>query len=138
MTVFINVMSFQFSSLYCLLTRLMDGCWQPDEGCEDGAEGADVPKCDTYSIDIPNSTTLWENVARPENSSQVCCCWSSRMSVRKLSLPQVLSSLIPHPFIRAYLLKQNIVVSRMYRACTQNCLYGSLKMILVTSTHFSV
>lgn len=45
---------------------------QPDEGCEDGAEGGDIPKCDsTYSIDIPNSTTLWEAVTRPENSAEV-------------------------------------------------------------------
>lgn len=45
---------------------------QPDEGCEDGAEGADLPKCDsTYSIDIPNSSSLWEAEPRPENSSEV-------------------------------------------------------------------
>uniref|UniRef100_A0A1B6J4L6 Oxysterol-binding protein n=2 Tax=Homalodisca liturata TaxID=320908 RepID=A0A1B6J4L6_9HEMI len=44
---------------------------EPDEGCEDGAEGGDIPKCDsTYSIDIPNSTTLWESEPRPENSSE--------------------------------------------------------------------
>ncbi|XP_073993554.1 oxysterol-binding protein-related protein 1 isoform X3 [Rhodnius prolixus] len=40
-------------------------------GCEDGAEGGDIPKCDsTYSIDIPNSCTLWESTPRPANASE--------------------------------------------------------------------
>nr|CAD7265263.1 unnamed protein product [Timema shepardi] len=42
-----------------------DGCSVPDPS--DG----DVPTCDsTYSIDIPNSTTLWEADPRPENSAE--------------------------------------------------------------------
>ncbi|XP_075229853.1 oxysterol-binding protein-related protein 2 isoform X1 [Lycorma delicatula] len=41
---------------------------EPDEGCDDGAEGGEIPKCDsTYSIDIPHSVTLWEAVPRPAN-----------------------------------------------------------------------
>lgn len=37
----------------------------------DVAEG-ELPKCDsTYSIDIPNSVTLWEADARPERSAEV-------------------------------------------------------------------
>jgi hypothetical protein len=32
----------------------------------------EVPKCDsTYSIDIPNSVTLWEADPRPERSAEV-------------------------------------------------------------------
>jgi hypothetical protein len=35
------------------------------------AEG-EVPKCDsTYSLDIPNSQTLWEADPRPERSAEV-------------------------------------------------------------------
>nr|CAD7587844.1 unnamed protein product [Timema genevievae] len=42
-----------------------DGCSVPDPS--DG----DIPTCDsTYSIDIPNSTTLWEADPRPENSAE--------------------------------------------------------------------
>ncbi|XP_069689712.1 oxysterol-binding protein-related protein 1 isoform X2 [Periplaneta americana] len=43
-----------------------------DEGCPvpDVAEG-ELPKCDsTYSIDIPNSVTLWEADPRPERSAE--------------------------------------------------------------------
>ncbi|KDR22529.1 Oxysterol-binding protein-related protein 1 [Zootermopsis nevadensis] len=43
-----------------------------DEGCPipDVAEG-ELPKCDsTYSIDIPNSVTLWEADPRPDRSSE--------------------------------------------------------------------
>ncbi|KAJ9584691.1 hypothetical protein L9F63_020973, partial [Diploptera punctata] len=43
-----------------------------DEGCPvpDVAEG-EIPKCDsTYSIDIPNSLTLWEADPRPERSAE--------------------------------------------------------------------
>lgn len=44
---------------------------EPDEA-QEPAEG-DIPKCDsTYSIDIPNSHTLWEADSRPENTAEVC------------------------------------------------------------------
>lgn len=44
---------------------------EPDEA-QEPAEG-DIPKCDsTYSIDIPNSLTLWEADSRPENTAEVC------------------------------------------------------------------
>lgn len=41
---------------------------EPPEEPEDGS----YPRTDsTYSIDIPNSSTLWEADPRPDNSSQV-------------------------------------------------------------------
>ncbi|XP_014252702.1 oxysterol-binding protein-related protein 1 isoform X2 [Cimex lectularius] len=45
---------------------------ESDEGPpEEAAEGGDIPKCDsTYSIDIPNSSTLWEATPRPANCSE--------------------------------------------------------------------
>ncbi|CAH1400192.1 unnamed protein product [Nezara viridula] len=44
---------------------------EADEALSGGAEGGDIPKCDsTYSIDIPNSATLWEATPRPSNSSE--------------------------------------------------------------------
>nr|XP_024214050.1 oxysterol-binding protein-related protein 1-like [Halyomorpha halys] len=44
---------------------------EADEALSGGAEGGDIPKCDsTYSIDIPNSMTLWEATPRPSNSSE--------------------------------------------------------------------
>jgi len=44
------------------------------------AEG-EIPKCDsTYSIDIPNSVTLWEADPRPERSAEVSNSSSSSSS----------------------------------------------------------
>jgi len=44
------------------------------------AEG-EIPKCDsTYSIDIPNSVTLWEADPRPERSAEVSNSSSSSNS----------------------------------------------------------
>ncbi|KAJ4437567.1 hypothetical protein ANN_17712 [Periplaneta americana] len=57
------------------LNQLKQNCWgvnSIDEGCPvpDVAEG-ELPKCDsTYSIDIPNSVTLWEADPRPERSAE--------------------------------------------------------------------
>lgn len=52
---------------------MWQGSNSAEEGCPipDVAEG-ELPKCDsTYSIDIPNSVTLWEADPRPERSAEV-------------------------------------------------------------------
>uniref|UniRef100_A0A146KXB4 Oxysterol-binding protein n=3 Tax=Lygus hesperus TaxID=30085 RepID=A0A146KXB4_LYGHE len=44
---------------------------KPDDSGPVEPGGSDIPKCDsTYSIDIPNSTTLWEATPRPANAAE--------------------------------------------------------------------
>ncbi|BES91879.1 Oxysterol-Hypothetical protein protein [Nesidiocoris tenuis] len=43
---------------------------EPDDTGPVEPSGSDIPKCDsTYSIDIPNSLTLWEATPRPANAA---------------------------------------------------------------------
>ncbi|XP_059614503.1 oxysterol-binding protein-related protein 1 isoform X2 [Phlebotomus argentipes] len=55
--------SLKMSSFKSLSVQESDDIPEPPDG--------EIPKCDsTYSIDIPNSLTLWEADARPENAAE--------------------------------------------------------------------